>query len=57
MREILDLLPETIVPGSRPFVNAVINFRGKVIPLADIRVAMGMSTAATTIPSGFRDRI
>ncbi|MCM5553382.1 chemotaxis protein CheW [Pleomorphomonas sp. NRK KF1] len=51
VREILDLLPETIVPGSRPFVNAVINFRGKVIPLADIRVAMGMPTAATTIDS------
>lgn len=51
VREILDLLPETIVPGSRPFVNAVINFRGKVIPLADIRVAMGMTAAATTIDS------
>ncbi|PIO97078.1 Chemotaxis signal transduction CheW-like protein [uncultured Pleomorphomonas sp.] len=51
VREILDLLPETIVPGSRPFVNAVINFRGKVIPLADIRVAMGMPAAAATIDS------
>ena len=51
VREILDLLPETIVPGSRPFVNAVINFRGKVIPLADIRIAMGMPTAAATIDS------
>ncbi len=51
VREILDLLPETVVPGSRPFVNAVINFRGKVIPLADIRVAMGMPAAATTIDS------
>jgi len=51
VREILDLLPEAIVPGSRPFVNAVINFRGKVIPLADIRVAMGMPMTATTIDS------
>lgn len=51
VREILDLLPEAVVPGSRPFVNAVINFRGKVIPLADIRVAMGMPTTATTIDS------
>lgn len=51
VREILDLLPEAIVPGSRPFVNAVINFRGKVIPLADIRIAMGMPTMATTIDS------
>lgn len=51
VREILDLLPEATVPGSRPFVNAVINFRGKVIPLADIRVAMGMQAVATTIDS------
>lgn len=51
VREILDLLPETIVPGSRPFVNAVINFAARWIPLADIRVAMGMPTAATTIDS------
>lgn len=51
VREILDLLPETIVPGSRAFVNAVINFRGKVIPLADIRVALGMPHTATTIDS------
>lgn len=42
VREILDLVPETKVPGSRPFVNAVINFRSKVIPLADIRVALGV---------------
>jgi len=51
VREILDLLPETTVPGSRAFVNAVINFRGKVIPLADIRVALGMPKTATTIDS------
>ncbi len=51
VREILDLLPETTVPGSRAFVNAVINFRGKVIPLADIRVALGMPQTATTIDS------
>ncbi|WP_237152213.1 chemotaxis protein CheW [Oryzibacter oryziterrae] len=51
VREILDLMPETKVPGSRPFVSAVINFRGKVIPLADIRVALGVEPAAATIDS------
>ena len=51
VREILDLVPETKVPGSRPFVNAVINFRGKVIPLADIRVALGVEPASATIDS------
>ena len=51
VQEILDLLPETSVPGSLPFVGSVINFRGKVIPLADIRVAFGMEAAHVTIDS------
>jgi purine-binding chemotaxis protein CheW len=48
VREILDLLPETVVPGSQPFVAGVINFRGKVIPLADLRLAFGMEATETT---------
>ena len=51
VQEILDLLPETSVPGSLPFVGSVINFRGKVIPLADIRVAFGMEAKDVTIDS------
>lgn len=51
VQEILDLLPETAVPGSMPFVASVINFRGKVIPLADIRLAFGMGAAEKTIDS------
>ncbi|MCD2172412.1 chemotaxis protein CheW [Rhizobium sp. C4] len=51
VQEILDLLPETSVPGSLPFVGSVINFRGKVIPLADIRVAFGMEAGNVTIDS------
>ena len=51
VQEILDLLPETVVPGSMPFVGSVINFRGKVIPLADIRLAFGMIATETTIDS------
>jgi len=42
VREVLDVSPETKVPGAPPFVDAVINFRGKVIPLADLRLAFGM---------------
>jgi len=48
VREILDLLPETPVPGARPFVGSVLNFRGRVIPLADIRLAFGMEATKTT---------
>ena len=51
VQEILDLLPETAVPGSQPFVASVINFRGKVIPLADLRLAFGMEAAPATIDS------
>jgi purine-binding chemotaxis protein CheW len=51
VQEILDLLPETHVPGSKPFVSSVINFRGKVIPLADIRLAFGMEVRDATIDS------
>ncbi|MDF8332151.1 chemotaxis protein CheW [Novosphingobium cyanobacteriorum] len=44
IREILDLLPETWVPGAPPLVASVVNFRGKIIPIADLRVAFGMPT-------------
>ncbi|PIB91209.1 chemotaxis protein CheW [Caulobacter sp. FWC2] len=49
VREVLDLLPETPVPGAPPFVGAVINFRGRVIPLVDLRMAFGMTVGETTI--------
>ena len=51
VQEILDLVPETSVPGAKAFVGSVINFRGKVIPLADIRLAFGMEATRTTIDS------
>lgn len=51
VREVLDLLPETPVPGAAPFVNAVINFRGRVIPLADLRLAFDMGRGEATIDS------
>lgn len=42
VREILDMIPATPVPGADHFVESVINFRGRVIPLADLRLAFGM---------------
>jgi len=53
VREVLDPTAETAVPGSAPFVNAVINFRGRVIPLMDLRLAFGMAAA----PIGRDNRI
>lgn len=51
VQEILDPLPETRVPGSPAFAGSVINFRGKVIPLADIRIAFGMTADEATADS------
>jgi purine-binding chemotaxis protein CheW len=51
VQEIIDLLPETLVPGAMPLVGSVINFRGKIIALADLRLAFGMAPAPATVDS------
>jgi purine-binding chemotaxis protein CheW len=51
VREVLDLLPETDVPGAPPFARAVINFRGRVIPLVDLRLAFGLERSEPTTHS------
>lgn len=51
VQEIMDLTTETAVPGAPAFVGSVINFRGKVIPLADLRAAFGLTAAEATIDS------
>jgi Chemotaxis signal transduction protein len=49
VREILDLIPVTEVPGARPFVGGLVNVRGKVVPLADLRLKFGMVQAPPTV--------
>jgi purine-binding chemotaxis protein CheW len=51
VREILDLGPITEVPHSQPFVNGLINVRGKVVPLADLRIRFGMEQKPPTVHS------
>jgi purine-binding chemotaxis protein CheW len=53
VREILDPVPVTRVPGAQPYVSSVLNVRGKVIPLADLRVRFGMPPASITPDSRF----
>ncbi len=48
VREILDMMPETRVPGAPPLVGHVVNFRGRIIPLANLHLAFGMDVTATT---------
>ena len=42
VREILDPVPITRVPNAGDFVGGLINVRGSVVPLADLRVSFGM---------------
>lgn len=51
VREILDIIPITQVPGARPFVPGLINVRGRVVPLADWRVKFGMERPDHSIDS------
>jgi purine-binding chemotaxis protein CheW len=46
VREIIDPVPATRVAGARPYLPWVINVRGNVIPLADLRTRFGMPHAA-----------
>ncbi len=48
VREIIDPVPATRVAGARPFLPSVINVRGNVIPLADLRVRFGMALTENT---------
>lgn len=49
VRDILDVVPVTEVPNARPFVSGLINVRGRVVPLADPRLRLGMEPAPSTI--------
>ncbi len=49
VREILDPVPVTDVPGARAFVSGVINVRGKIVPLADLRVQFQMALTPPTL--------
>lgn len=49
VREILDVVPVTEVPHAQPHVNGLINVRGKVVPLADLRLRLDMPRTEATI--------
>ncbi len=48
VREIIDPVPATRVAGARAFLPALINVRGNVIPLADLRLRFDMPKRAET---------
>ena len=49
VREIVDVGRVTPVPTAPAFVGNLINVRGRVVPLADLRLRFGMPAAAPTM--------
>lgn len=49
VREILDHAAVTEVPNARPLVGGLINVRGKVVPMADLRVVFDMERTPPTV--------
>ncbi|MDY6879082.1 MAG: chemotaxis protein CheW [Desulfatiglans sp.] len=48
IKEIIGMMPITAVPQTPAFVKGVINLRGKVIPVVDMRVKFGMDSVPYT---------
>jgi len=48
VKEIIGLMPITMIPQTPEFIKGVINLRGKVIPVVDLRSRFGMAKADYT---------
>ncbi|MRS11958.1 MAG: purine-binding chemotaxis protein CheW [Actinobacteria bacterium] len=48
VQEIIGIMPITRIPRTPQFVRGVINLRGKVIPVVDLRAKFGMGAAEDT---------
>lgn len=49
VREVLDFTSVTKVPRTPPYMRGVINLRGNVVPVVDMRVKFEMPAAAKTV--------
>jgi purine-binding chemotaxis protein CheW len=49
VREILDFTPITKIPRTPDFVRGVINVRGSVVPVVDMRLKFGMKGVDSTV--------
>ncbi len=49
VREVLDYTKITKVPKTPPFMKGVINVRGGVVPVVDLRLKFGMSSIQQTV--------
>jgi len=48
VQEIIGMLPITPVPRTPEFIRGVVNLRGKVVPIADLRLKFGMKCIEQT---------
>src|SRR5262245_45741297 len=48
VREIRAWAPVTVIPQAPPFVRGVINLRGLIVPIVDLRAMLGLGTIAPT---------
>jgi purine-binding chemotaxis protein CheW len=48
VRELIGLMEITRVPRTPPFIRGVINLRGRVIPVMDLRARFGMAATEAT---------
>lgn len=48
VRELIGLMDITRVPGTQSFIRGIINLRGKVIPVVDLRQKFGMEPTEAT---------
>src|SRR5512147_2330969 len=48
IKEIIGMMPITTVPQTPTFVKGVLNLRGKVIPVIDLRLRFGMEAIPYT---------
>ena len=48
IREIINMMPVTALPQTPDYVKGVINLRGKVIPVVDLRLKSGLEEAEYT---------
>jgi purine-binding chemotaxis protein CheW len=49
VREVLDFTTATRVPGTPDFMRGVINLRGNVVPVVDLRLKFGMNATEKTV--------
>lgn len=48
VQEIIGLLPVTRVPNTRHYIKGLVNLRGKILPVVDMRLWFGMESVPPT---------